>query len=67
MAAPLSARRYGRAVIWADTGLVAVATWTEIEACGRQLRWLWASFARGEDLGVARTIPGALRCRRFRP
>ncbi|MEX5303985.1 carboxylesterase family protein [Kocuria sabuli] len=55
---------FGHEHTWADTGLVAGATWEEIDAHGRQLRRLWADFARGIPLGEKGRIPGALRYRR---
>ncbi len=55
---------FGHERTWAHTGLVAGATWEEIEAHGRQVRRLWAGFARGEPLGDAGRVPGALSYRR---
>ncbi len=54
---------FGNQRTWAAAGLLAGATWDEIDAVGRDVRRLWASFARGEDLGDAGGIPGALQYR----
>jgi para-nitrobenzyl esterase len=45
---------------WAAAGLLTGASWDEIDAVGRHVRRLWASFARGDSLGRAGRIPGAL-------
>ncbi|MGQ1797370.1 carboxylesterase family protein [Kocuria oceani] len=55
---------FGHEHTWAGTGLVAGADWDEIDAHGRQLRRLWADFARGTPLGEKGRIPGALSYRR---
>jgi para-nitrobenzyl esterase len=55
---------FGHEHTWAGTGLVAGADWEEIDAHGRQLRRLWADFARGTPLGEKGRIPGALNYRR---
>ncbi|WP_309124957.1 carboxylesterase family protein [Kocuria sp.] len=55
---------FGQEHTWAHTGLVAGATWEEIEAHGRQVRRLWADFARGAPLDAKGRIPGALSYRR---
>jgi para-nitrobenzyl esterase len=55
---------FGQEHTWAGTGLVAGAAWEEIDACGRQLRRLWADFARGAPLGDTGAIPGTLGYRR---
>jgi para-nitrobenzyl esterase len=52
---------FGNQRTWAAAGLLDGATWDETNAVGRQLRNLWAAFARGEDLGESGGIPGALR------
>ncbi|MEX5262313.1 carboxylesterase family protein, partial [Kocuria sp. CPCC 205263] len=55
---------FGHEHTWAGTGLVAGADWEEIDAHGRQVRRLWADFARGTPLGEKGRIPGALSYRR---
>jgi para-nitrobenzyl esterase len=55
---------FGQEHTWAHTGLVAGAQWEEIEAHGRQVRRLWADFARGTPLGNTGAIPGVLEYRR---
>ncbi|MFF0945810.1 carboxylesterase family protein [Kocuria sp. CPCC 205300] len=57
---------FGDERTWAGTGLVAGAAWADIDACGRQVRRLWADFARGEPIGDTGRIPGVLRHRRVR-
>ena len=54
---------FGDRGTWAGAGLVAGASWEEINARGRALRAVWASFASGEGLGSGGGIPGALRYR----
>ncbi|MFF0990259.1 carboxylesterase family protein [Kocuria nitroreducens] len=55
---------FGGEHTWSGTGLVAGADWEEVDAHGRQLRRLWAAFARGTALDEKGRIPGALRYRR---
>jgi para-nitrobenzyl esterase len=55
---------FGHEHTWAGTGLVAGAAWEEVEAHGRQVRRLWADFARGTPLDARGRIPGALSYRR---
>ncbi|GAB2599017.1 carboxylesterase family protein [Kocuria himachalensis] len=55
---------FGHEHTWAGTGLVAGADWEEIDAHGRQIRRLWADFARGTPLNEKGRIPGALSYRR---
>ncbi|MFF0905555.1 UNVERIFIED_CONTAM: carboxylesterase family protein [Kocuria sp. CPCC 205316] len=55
---------FGHEHTWAGTGLVAGAEWEEIDAHGRQVRRLWADFARGTPLEEKGRIPGALSYRR---
>lgn len=57
---------FGDEQAWASTGLVAGATWQEIDAHGREVRRLWAAFARGERLDDDGRIPGVLRHHRTR-
>jgi len=54
---------FGNQQTWAAAGLLAGATWDEINAVGRELRSLWAAFARGDSLGETGGIPGALQYR----
>lgn len=54
---------FGNRQTWAAAGLLAGASWEEIDAVGREVRRLWASFARGESLGGTGGIPGALQYR----
>ena len=57
---------FGDEQTWASTGLVAGAAWEDLDAQGREVRRLWADFARGESLGSSGRIPGTLRYRRTR-
>lgn len=52
---------FGNQQTWASAGLLTGATWDEIDAVGRDVRRLWASFARGDKLGEVGGIPGALQ------
>lgn len=54
---------FGNRNTWDGVGLIAGASWDEVNAAGRELRALWARFARGDDLGKHGTIPGTLRYR----
>lgn len=54
---------FGNQRTWAAAGLLDGATWEEIDAVGREMRSLWASFARGDGLPEAGGIPGALQFR----
>ncbi|WP_457964930.1 carboxylesterase family protein [Arthrobacter sp. D1-29] len=54
---------FGNQGTWAAAGLLSGSTWEEVDAVGRELRSLWATFARGEDLGESGGIPGALHYR----
>lgn len=51
---------FGTRSTWEGVGLIAGAGWDEVDAVGRQVRALWAGFARGDALGDAGGIPGAL-------
>jgi para-nitrobenzyl esterase len=55
---------FGDEQTWANTGLLAGAAWEDLDARGREVRRLWADFARGEPLGDSGRIPGVLRYRR---
>lgn len=52
---------FGNQRTWAGAGLLAGATWEEIDAVGRDVRRLWAAFARGDGLPDSGGIPGALQ------
>ncbi|CAH0218022.1 Para-nitrobenzyl esterase [Arthrobacter sp. Bi26] len=54
---------FGHQRTWEGAGLLAGATWDEINAHGRAMRALWARFAYGEGLGARGEIPGSLRYR----
>lgn len=54
---------FGNQGTWAAAGLLDGATWEEVNAVGHAMRSLWATFARGEDLGESGGIPGALHYR----
>ena len=54
---------FGDQRTWAAAGLLAGATWEDINAHGRAMRALWARFAYGESLGSRGEIPGSLRYR----
>lgn len=54
---------FGDRTTWAGAGLVAGASWEEINAQGRALRAVWARFAAGKGMDRGGGIPGALRCR----
>ncbi|MCU1522464.1 MAG: carboxylesterase [Arthrobacter sp.] len=54
---------FGDQRTWEGAGLLAGATWEEINAQGRALRAVWARFASGKGLDSQGGIPGALRYR----
>ncbi|MEO5317399.1 carboxylesterase family protein [Arthrobacter sp. CC3] len=54
---------FGNKQTWATAGLVAGATWDDIDAQGRALRAIWARFASGEGLDTRGELPGTLRYR----
>lgn len=54
---------FGDQQTWKGAGLLAGASWDEVESQGRALRAVWARFASGEDLGRQGEIPGTLRYR----
>jgi para-nitrobenzyl esterase len=51
---------FGNRSTWDGVGLIAGAPWEEVHDAGRQVRSLWAAFARGDSLGQQGRIPGAL-------
>ncbi|PVZ54043.1 carboxylesterase family protein [Arthrobacter sp. H-02-3] len=57
---------FGHQRTWESAGLLAGATWDEVNAHGRAMRALWAKFAYGESLGTRGEIPGSLRYRAVR-
>ncbi len=54
---------FGNEQTWAGAGLLAGASWADINAQGRELRALWARFASGDGLASSGGIPGTLRYR----
>ncbi|MEC5179854.1 carboxylesterase family protein [Arthrobacter sp. CG_A4] len=54
---------FGDQRTWEGAGLLAGASWEEINAQGRALRAVWARFASGSGLDSRGEIPGALRYR----
>ncbi|MDQ0754618.1 carboxylesterase family protein [Arthrobacter sp. B3I4] len=54
---------FGDQQTWAGAGLLAGASWEDINAPGKALRALWARFASGDGLDADGGIPGALRYR----
>lgn len=54
---------FGNEEAWASAALVAGASRAEIDRHGREVRQVWADFARGEQLTSGR-IPGVLRYQR---
>lgn len=51
---------FGTRKTWDGVGLIAGASWEDVHDVGRQVRSLWAAFARGDALGEQGGIPGAL-------
>jgi para-nitrobenzyl esterase len=54
---------FGDEKAWSSAALVAGIPWSEIDAHGRQVRQVWADFARGR-LADGGELPGVLRYRR---
>jgi len=54
----------GNRKTWDGVGLIAGANWEDVDMTGRAVRSLWAGFARGDDLGEAGAVDGALHYRR---
>lgn len=54
---------FGDEQTWAGAGLLAGASWEDINAPGKALRALWARFASGDGLDDDGGIPGAFRYR----
>ena len=52
---------FGDQRTWAGAGLLAGATWEEINAQGRELRAVWARFASGKGLDSNGGLSGTLR------
>ena len=57
---------FGDRATWKGIPLVDGARWEEIEQAGRRVRAVWATFARGEDLGEQGELLGVLRWQRVR-
>jgi len=51
---------FGDQRTWVGAGLLEGASWDEIDAVGRNVRGLWAAFARGDGLGAAGAVDDAL-------
>ncbi|MEE2570299.1 carboxylesterase family protein [Pseudarthrobacter sp. J64] len=49
---------FGNRKTWEGVGLLAGLTWEQIDVPGRIIRGIWASFARGDDLGTKGDVPG---------
>ena len=54
----------GNRASWAATPLLGEANWEEFDAAGRQVRQLWADFARTGVLPARVDIPGVLEVRK---
>ena len=54
---------FGDQQTWAGAGLLAGASWEDVNAPGKALRALWARFAAGDGLDRDGEIPGAFRYR----
>jgi para-nitrobenzyl esterase len=54
---------FGDQQTWEGAGLLAGASWAEVNAQGRAVRAVWARFASGRGLDSQAGIPGALRYR----
>lgn len=52
---------FGNRETWDGVGLIRGAAWEEVDAVGREVRALWAGFARDGKLAAAGGIPGVLR------
>lgn len=50
----------GTPASWAATPLLGQASWEEVDQAGRQVRQLWADFARTGQLPAPVTLPGVL-------
>jgi len=54
---------FGDQQTWAGAGLLAGASWEDVNPPGQALRALWARFAAGDGLDRDGEIPGAFRYR----
>lgn len=54
----------GTRASWAATPLLGKADWEEFDATGRQVRQLWADFARTGALPHQVVIPGVLEVKK---
>ena len=57
----------GTRASWAATPLLGAAKWEEFDAAGRQVRQLWADFARTGTLPARVDIPGVLEVQNVNP
>lgn len=57
----------GAEATWAAVPLLGQAAWAEIDRAGRQIRQLWADFARSGQLPEQVDIPGVLALHRVQP
>lgn len=55
---------FGDADAWRRAKLLDGADWSRLTAAGREVRRIWANFARGADLGDDGAVPGVIRYRR---
>lgn len=55
---------FGTRKTWEGVGLLAGLSWEQIDSTGKQVRGIWADFARGKEPGQAGNIPGALEYRK---
>jgi para-nitrobenzyl esterase len=58
---------FGNRSTWDGVGLIAGSSWEDVNAVGRELRSLWAAFARGDGFDGKAGIPGALKLTSERP
>ncbi|KQP73104.1 carboxylesterase [Methylobacterium sp. Leaf113] len=56
---------FGSETVWRDAAYLAGASWPEIDRAGRDLRALWAAFARGQTLPERGRIDGLIRYRKI--
>ncbi|SFQ84030.1 carboxylesterase family protein [Hymenobacter arizonensis] len=57
----------GTEASWSATPLLGNAKWEEVHQAGRQVRQLWADFARTGQVPAPVTIPGVLHVQRVSP
>jgi para-nitrobenzyl esterase len=51
----------GTQASWAFASILGTAKWEDIDAAGRQVRQLWADFARTGTMPARVNIPGVLK------